>query len=91
MTEGMKMARRSPGEVLIMLHYHTRCERWQPVTDWSAGVEAKLVGEGLLEYVDGIPTSTPLGVSFVECICSTPIPVTAFVDPRTNEHIEVSL
>jgi len=49
------------------------------------------VGEGLLEYVDGIPTSTPLGVSFVECICSTPIPVTAFVDPRTNEHIEVSL
>lgn len=81
------MASRSPGEVKMMLHYHATGERWEPATEWSAGVLDRLIREGLLEYVDGVPVSTPLGAAFVESICSTPVPVTAFIDPRTGERI----
>lgn len=82
------MANRSPGEIKMMLHYHSIRERWAPVTDWSTDIEMKLINEGLLEYRDGLPASTPLGAAFVESICSTPVPIIAFVDPRTNERIE---
>lgn len=82
------MAGRSPGEIKMMLHYHATRERWEPVTHWSGETLDRLLREGLLEYQDGIPVSTPLGQAFVECICSTPVPIVAFVDPRTNERIE---
>lgn len=82
------MAERSPGEIKMMLHYHATRERWEPATKWSDEMLAKLINEGLLEYVEGIPVSTGLGAAFVESICSTPVPVMAYVDPRTNELIK---
>jgi hypothetical protein len=82
------MAMRSPGEIKMILHYHATRERWEPHTEWSRGVLHRLIEEGILEYQDGIPVSTPLGRAFVESICSTPVPVVAFIDPRTNERID---
>lgn len=81
------MATRSPGEIKMILHYHVTRETWEPTTEWSRGVLFRLVNEGILEYKDGIVVSTPLGSAFVESICSTPVPIVAFVDPRTNERI----
>lgn len=82
------MTTRSPGEIKIMLHYHATRDRWEPQTEWSNSVLHRLIDEGLLHYEEGIPVSTPLGAAFVASICSTPVPITAFVDPRTNERIE---
>ena len=50
----------SPGEIKVMIHHHTSPARWDPPSEWHAQTIARFMEAGLIEYVDGIPTSTPL-------------------------------
>lgn len=75
----------TPYHIEIILHHHCSGARF-PRADAPAYGDTlqDLAQLGLIDWVEGIPRTTPLGNALVEMWCSQPIPVAVYVDPRIS-------
>lgn len=77
----------SPGELMVMLHYHCSPVPYTgPATPkWADEVVHRLWQMGLLaKNGAGEWESTERGKVYVQLVCATPLPMKRWVDPRTE-------
>ncbi len=84
---------RCPAAISFLLHCHTSSEPYEPQSMVSSESADMLVACGAIEFdaersaqagCVGAYRTTPLGRAWVELLCTTPAPQTAFVDAHGN-------
>lgn len=77
----------SPHDINLILHLYTTSEPW-PYGESMAYLATmkRFVEYGLVDRAD-FPKVTPRGEAFIDLLCSTPVPIRLFGDPRTGNII----
>jgi len=78
-----------PATVSFLLHCHVSCRAYEPQSMVSSESATILMECGAIEPDDrpgaeNIYRTTPLGAAWVQLLCNTPVPQTAFVDSHGN-------